>query len=327
MNTYIHAYYMYLHSCIEVFMHGCIIIMNIDVDYSISLHSPLLHFHIDVCHVPPLPWVKLLKYSFFHVALERNGLDVTSLKVPPVGQPTIHHESPKYYPAIEDLETPFIDLVREVRQEAVKVKDLSTICNQLLTRYARLKDPEMRERLHELNNCSNEQAFGYLQHHIDELDCDLLYKLIMQIKNQRLIDDWDRYRGKVKEACSVTLDKCRREQQKKKLFGKEYLSLGFQTNQVASDTTIQRILELRDFLINRVGLEEAKFEGVANSIVTLFFKISKKRVPFLLHHISRHRRSLLEFDVTVVFVPGVFIYDLVTEEDYQYPEVCMYVYT
>ena len=223
--------------------------MNIDINPAVTPRTPLLLLCIYTCHGhdPPWLWVKLLKYSFFHVALERKGLDVTCLKVPPVGQPTIHHESPKYYPAIEDLETPFIDLVREVRQEAVKVTDLSTICIQLLTRYARLRDPGLKERLHELNNCSNEEAFGYLQHHIDELDCDLLYKLIMQIKNQRLIDDWDSYRGKVKEACSVTLDKCRKEQQKKKSFGKEYLTLGFQTNQVASDTTIQRILDLKDF--------------------------------------------------------------------------------
>ena len=82
------------------------------------------------------------------------------------------------------------------------------------------------------------------------------------------------------------------------------------------------MLDLKDFLRKMVGLEEANFEGFANSVVTLFYTVSRIRLPFLVRLFALHRRSLQDFSITVVFVPGEFIYDVTTDQEFPYPKVC-----
>ena len=256
-------------------------------------------------------------------------MDVSSVVIPSQTPPVVRSTSPKYNVEMEDLSDAFITLVRETETAGKKVEGLKTICIQLLNEVARSKAStttkrNVQEDINALQKCDGDYVH-YLQPYWDSLDCNLLHRLIRQLKKPELISDWEQYRTQVKEACTATLEECRRSLPQGRELPSNQISVGFQTAQPPNDVTVQKMLDLKDFLIKRMGLEEADFEGFTNSDVTLFFTVSRSRLPFLVRLCALHRRSLQEFSTTVVFVPGEFIYDVITDQEFPYPEVYMRV--
>ena len=256
-------------------------------------------------------------------ALNRRGVDVSSVVIPSQTPPVVRSTSPKYYIEMEDLDDAFITLVREVKKVggSLDPEDLRTICIQLLNEVSSTKR-NVQEDIDALRRCDGDYI-GYLQPYWDSLDCNLLHRLIRQLKKPELIGDWEKYRTQVKEACTATLEECSLPQERE--LPPNQISVGFQTIQPPNDVTVQKMLDLKDFLIKRMGLEEADFVGFTNSDVTLFFTVSRSRLPFLVRLCALHRRSLQMFSTTVVFVPGEFIYDVITDQEFPYPGVCVRV--
>ena len=252
-------------------------------------------------------------------------MDVSSVVIPSQTPPVVRSTSPKYNVEMEDLSDAFITLVRETETAGKKVEGLKTICIQLLNEVARSKAStttkrNVQEDINALQKSDGDYVH-YLQPYWDSLDCNLLHRLIRQLKKPDLMEDWKQYRTQVKEACTATLEECRRSLPQGRELPPNQISVGFQTAQPPNDVTVQKMLDLKDFLIKRMGLEEADFAGFTNSDVTLFFTVSRSRLPFLVRLCALHRRSLQEFSTTVVFVPGEFIYDVITDQEFPYPEV------
>ena len=239
-------------------------------------------------------------------------MDVSSITVPSPHPPVVKNSSPRYYPEMTDLEDTFTGLVREVNRAGRNVEDFKVICVQLLSTVTSTQR-NVQEDINELRKSSDQDYILYIQPYWDPLDCDLLYRLIRQLKKPELMTDWEKYRTQVKEACRATLAECRRNLPQGRELSASQISAGFQTDQPPNDVMVQKILDLKDFLKKIMGLEEADFEGFANSNVTLFYIVGRIRLPFLVRLCAIHRRSLREFSVTVVFVPGEFIYDVITK--------------
>ena len=262
-------------------------------------------------------------------ALHRRGMDVSSVVIPSQTPrpPVVRSTSPKYYNIIEmeDLNDAFITLVKEVKKVGANLdpEDLRTICIQLLNGVSSTKR-NVQEDIDALQKCDGEYI-RYLQPYWDSLDCNLLHRLIRQLNKPDLIGDWEQYRTQVKEACTATLEECRRSLPQGRELPLNQILVGFQTTQPPNDVTVQKMIELKDFLIKRMGLEEADFVSFTNSNVTFFFTVSRCRLPFLVRMCALHRRSLQDFSITVVFVPGEFIYDVIIDQEFPYPEVCMCV--
>ena len=251
---------------------------------------------------------------------------MSSIAQPSPKPPAIRSSSPKYYPEMGDLKDRFIDLVREVKSLARQVEDLKTICIELLNDVTSTKR-NVQEDINELKKCSDGDYIAHLQPYWDPLDCELLYRLIRQLKKTELMEDWESYKVDVKEACKVTLAEARRSLPQPRELPAHQISAGFQTDQPSHDVIIQKILNLRDFLKKMMGLKEACFEGFDNVDVTLFFIVNRVRLPFLMRLFALHRRSLQEFSITVVFVPGEFIYNVTTDQEFAYPKVITIVST
>ena len=267
-------------------------------------------------------------YGLICTALTNHGVDVSSIAQPSPKPPVIRSSSPKYYLEMRDLKYRFITLVREVKGFGRRVEDLKTICMELLNDVTSTKR-NVQEDINDLMKCSDDDYIARLQPYWDPLDCELLYQLIRQLEKPELMTDWERYKVQVKEACKATLAEARRSLPQRRELSVHQISIGFQTDQPSHDVTIQKIVDLRDFLKKMMGLEEADFEGFDNVDVTLFYTVNRTRLPFLVRLFALHQRSLQEFSITVVFVPGEFIYNVTTDQEFAYPKVrmyCLYLY-
>jgi hypothetical protein len=103
---------------------------------------------------------------------------------------------------------------------------------------------------------------------------------------------------------------------------KNGMYVGFQTSLEPEVVTVNKILNLKEYLVDDIGVEEALFEGFSCSNVSLFFSIKLERLAFLIHWCYLHRRDFIEkFNVTLVFVPGHFVYSMEADQEYPFPEV------
>ena len=129
------------------------------------------------------------------------------------------------------------------------------------------------------------------------------------------------YKKEVKNACESTLEDC--ERTTIDVRPQNGLSVGMQTSYPPKDVTIQKILALKKYLVKDIGVEEAHFDGFSCSDVTLFFSVDVKHLPFIIHWCFMHRRDLMDkFHVSLVFVPGHFVYSMTADQEYPFPEVC-----
>ena len=264
----------------------------------------------------------LVSWSYLNIiALSNHGVDVSCIAQPLPRPPAIRSSFPRYYPEMRDLQYRFITLVRKVKGLGKQVEDLKTICIALLNTVISTKR-NVQEDMNDLMKCSDGDYIVYLQLYWDHLDCDLLFQLIRQLQKPELETDWDRYKAEVKEACKATLDETRGSLIQRRKLPVHQISVGFETDQPSHDATIQKILDLRDFLKKMMGLEEADFEGFDNAHITLFYTVNRIRLPFLVRLFALHQRSLQEFSITVIFVPGEFIYNVSTDQEFAYPKVC-----
>ena len=169
-------------------------------------------------------------------------------------------------------------------------------------------------------DCSNANAILFMMKFIDYLDCSLLRKLIRALKDESLMQKWEAYCQMLTDACRRSLNMCRGHL-KDSTTPPNGISVGLITTIPASECQIQKIIEVKHFLCTVVGLEESDFQGFACSDVTLFFAVMRARLPFLLRMFAHHRNALEDIGISVVFVPGEFIYDVALDCEHPFSQV------
>jgi hypothetical protein len=250
---------------------------------------------------------------------KHQGVDVTTLDLPPVSPPVINHERPQYCPVSKKLRKPFTSFKRTVRRVSKKMDDFNFTCQEVLQEFLRARGKEGLVKRESFKNCSNDAALDLLLDYTDPIDCELLDDLVEQMEDNGLDQEWEDYKRLLKEEVLKTLDQCEKGECRPLREGQ--IALGFQTKQQASQHTMDKILGMKGFLTDVVGLRDADFLGVGNSTVTLFFGVARTHLPFLVLWLSRYCSNLRAFSVSVVFVPGEFMYDVDMDQEFSYPKV------
>ena len=254
-------------------------------------------------------------------------MDTSSLTVTTLEPSAVSHVTARYYPQIEDLDIALGNLVQKLKNASKDSQDLKSYCIRFLTTLSRNYGLDTKDELNRLAtpDCQNNEAIDVIQRFVDPLDCRLLYQIVSALDDEQLTNAWDDYCQRTKEACRITLEQCRKVAIRPHQLFPSGITLGMQTKISPPDLTIQKILQLKEFLITRVGLEESVFQGFACSAVALFFTVGRERLPVLIRLLSRYQKALLDFSITTVFVPGEFFYDVAKDQEYPFPKVCFCV--
>ena len=201
------------------------------------------------------------------------------------------------------------------------------VLHSFLATLSRVHSHDTKDALDRLDTpeCQNDEAIDIIQRFVDPLDCRLLYQIVSALKDEQLTKAWDEYCQRSKEACRTTLEQCRKLAIRPHRLSPSGITLGMQTKISPPDITIQKIVQLKEFLVSKVGLKESVFQGFASSAVALFFTVDRKWLPLLIRLLSRHQKALVDFSITTVFVPGEFFYDVAKDQEYPCPKVCVYM--
>ena len=234
------------------------------------------------------------------------------------------HVTAQYYPQIDDLDVALGDLVQKIKDATKNSQKLKTYCIRFLTTLSRVHSHDTKDALDRLATpeCQNEEAIDIIQRFVDPLDCRLLCQIISALDDGKLTKAWDEYCQRSKEACRTTLQQCRKVAIRSHRLTPSGITLGMQTKISPPDITIQKILQLKEFLVTKVGLKKSAFKGFACSAVALFFTVGRECLPLLIRLLSYHQKALLDFSITTVFVPGEFFYDVAKDQEFPYPKVC-----
>ena len=257
-------------------------------------------------------------------ALQARGVDTSSLTVAALEPSAVSHVAAKYYPQIDDLDVALAALVQKMKGSTKTSEHLKTCCIRFLATLSRIHSHDTKDARARLAapDCQNEEAIDIIQGFVDPLDCHLLCKIVSALDDKNLMVAWDDYCQRSKQACRITLEQCRKVAIRPHQLPPSGITLGMQTKISPPDITIQKILQLKEFLITKVGLEEIDFNGFACSAVALFFTVGRDRLPVLIRLLSCHQKALLDFTIVIVFVPGEFFYDVAKDQAYPCPKVC-----
>ena len=268
--------------------------------------------------------VYILVYTYRCIEFNQNGVDVTDLFPPPRASPVISHDYPTYCPVIKKLKSPYGILKQKVREIGMKKANFKFMCQEVYFDFVDARGEVVEVTRDDFSDYTDEKALNKILKLADSIDCEVIEDLVTQINEKELLIAWEEYKQLLKEAVLTTLDQCDHGRCRQ-LIG-DQMRMGFQTRLPPGQHTIEKILKLKKFLIDVIGLEGTDFEGVHSSQVTVFFGVSKKHLPFLIRLLSAHRRILRDdFSVAVVFVPGHFVYDVDMDQEFFYPQVRIYV--
>ena len=258
------------------------------------------------------------------IEFEQNGVDVTDLSPPPRSSPVISHDYPTYCPVIKKLKSPYGSLKQKVREIGMKKANFKFLCQEVYFDFVDARREVVEVTRDDFSDYTNDKALNKILELADSIDCEVIEDLVTQINEEELFKAWETYKQLLKEAVLTTLDQCDHGNCRQ-LIG-DQMRIGFQTQLPPGQHTIEKILRLKKFLIDVIGLEDTDFEGIHSSKVTVFFGVSKKHLPFLIRLLSAHRRILQDvFSVAVVFVPEQFVYEVDTDQEFFYPQVRIYV--
>ena len=251
-------------------------------------------------------------------------MDTSSLTVAALEPSGVTHVAAKYYPQIDELDIALGELVQKLKDGTKNSEHLKTYCIRFLSTLSRIHGHDTKDARARLAapDCHNEEAIDIMQEFVDPLDCRLLYQIVSALDDENLTAAWVDYCQRSKQACRITLEQCHKIPIREHKSPRSDITLGMQTKISPPDITIQKILQLKEFLITKVGLEESVFQGFACSAVALFFTIGRDRLPFLVRLLSCHQKALLDFFIITVFVPGEFFYDVAKDQEYPCPKVC-----
>ena len=199
----------------------------------------------------------------FSTALQARGVDTSSLLVAPQDPSAVSHVAAKYYPQIDDLDIALCVLVQKMKDNTKNSQNLKAFCIRFLTTLSRIHSHDIKDALDRLASpaCHNEEAIDIVQRFVDPLDCRLLYQIISALEDEHLKRAWEDYSQRCRQACRTTLEECRKVAIRPHQSSPSGITLGKQTMIFPPDLTIEKILQLKNFLITKVGLEESVFQG------------------------------------------------------------------
>ena len=266
-------------------------------------------------------------YAVHIPALQARGVDTSSLIVATLEPTAVSHIAAQYYPQIDELDVALGALVQKIKDATKDSQILKTYCIRFLATLSRVHSHDrLDQALDRLAtpDCQNDEAIDIIQKFVDPLDCRLLCQIVSALEDEWLMKAWDEYCQRSKQACRTTLQQCRKVAIRPHRLSPSGITLGMQTKISPPDITIQKIVQLKEFLVTKVGLKKSVFRGFASSAVALFFTVGRERLPLLIRLLSRHQKALLDFSITTVFVPGEFFYDVAKDQEFPYPKVCVY---
>ena len=284
--------------------------------------------------------------------MRKRGIDVKGLKSNSPTPPELNHKRPTYSPSQRRLRDHYIRLLLNVRRACVKVslEDMKIVCAQLLRdKCEELPHGELKQKIESSQERlrvseRSDDVLDCLLPHSDYLDCELVHQLAIHMERDEITKAWEAYRGKFVEACKLTLDSWSKSEMSG-LRNSGTVTVGLQTTLTPDSLPIERVLALKGFFCDVMGMKEAEFAGCASSTVTLFFAVSTSRLSFLLYSLSCHRKTLEDFSIELAFVPGEFIYSIVLDQGYELfkvsdcksrgsfeknghlPSICVYVFS
>ena len=201
----------------------------------------------------------------FSTALQARGVDTSSLTVAPLDPSAVSHVAAKYYPQIDDLDVALCALVQKMKDGTKNSQNLRTCCIRFLSTLGRIHSHDTKDALDRLAspNCQNDEAIDIVQGYVDPLDCRLLYQIISALEDDHLMRAWDDYCQRSRQACRTALEQCRKGALRPHQSSPSGITLGMQTKIFPPDLTIKKILQQKEFLVTKVGLEESVFQEFA----------------------------------------------------------------
>ena len=192
-------------------------------------------------------------------------MDTSSLIVASLEPSEVSHVAAQYYPQIDDLDVALGDLVQKIKSATKDSQKLKTYCIRFLATLSRVHSHDTKDALDYLATpeCKNDEAIDIIQRFVDPLDCRLLYQIVSALEDQRLTKAWDEYCQRYKKACRTILEQCRKVAIRPHRLSPSGITLGMQTKISPPDITIQKIVQLKEFLVTKVGLQESVFQGFA----------------------------------------------------------------
>lgn len=257
--------------------------------------------------------------------MHKRGIDIKGLKGHSPTPPELNHKRPTYSPLQRRLKEHYIRLLLNVRKACVKVslEEMKIVCAQLLRdKGEELPHGELKQKIEsslERLRVSekSDDVLECLLPHSNYLDCELVHQLVILMENDEITKAWEAYRSKFVEACKLTLGSWSKSEMSADSRNSGTVTVGLQTTLTPDSLPIERVLALKGFFCDVMGMKEAEFVGCASSTVTLFYAVSTSRLSFLLYSLSCHRKILEDFSIELAFVPGEFIYSIVLDQGYE----------
>ena len=235
---------------------------------------------------------------------------------PPAGEvstlntATTHQNGDIFYPVISDLEDDFSELATNVleRIKSLGRKKLAKLCTYLAN-HLKPKVPLSSPPPHVPEEYDKLKSF--LISRWDPLKIWVLQGVVKHLKSGELSQQLQAYEKAMKEKIPTFLDKCKTKKiQYKRL--PHHSSMAVTIDCTPSEVSLSRILELSEFFVSRLGLDEEQFEGFSFGCTVLYFSIPEDSVwclPACLH--PSNLPQLEEWKVVSLSVEGKFTIDLV----------------
>ena len=186
---------------------------------------------------------------------------------------------------------------------------------------AQLSGKRIAERVpHHVNAA---ELIGFLQDYWSYLNFDFAELVINYLENDNLRKEFKSYMKQLRKDVKTTLQQCKKKQiQLHPPPNCQSMLIEVTSNSLCY--SLEDILQVKEFLINRLGLKPALFSGFLNGSIILYFYITMEDVEIAQHGLKKHMEELQTLQVTEVKVLGNFCFH-VEVRVLERTKLCMYV--
>ena len=180
-------------------------------------------------------------------------------EVSALGTATASQNRDIFYPVISDLEGDFFDLATEVL-ELIKSLDTGklTRLRRFIANFLKPKVPQSSPPPHVPEEYDKLKSF--LISRWDPLQIRVLQGVVRHLKSDELSQQLKAYEEVMGEKIQAFLVKCKTKKVPYKRLPR-HTSLAVTIDCTPSEVSLSRILELKEFFVSKLGLDEVRFEG------------------------------------------------------------------
>lgn len=211
------------------------------------------------------------------------------------------------YPIIDDLSTEFALLAAKIHSAVHelnrnRLRELKTCFEMKL----KSKDPAGQSFI--LPSTADE-LMKAIQLYWDFLNFEFAQLVVKYLEDESLQKQMRNYEENVRLKVLATLEECRKRHIQLKC-PPNCVPMSITENMDAHSYSLQRILDMKDFLVHQIGLDIALFAGWTDGSITLNFYITEEDVKTAEHWLVEHSAELQTFHVTRLEVIGRIYLDL-----------------